>query len=204
MNSKHPVELLKKKIDPEAIMYKFRWSNNSVSIEPMTQLTPEMLVLVHDYELKQLGHDPQEPKPQKHIKQDTQVITQINNGKKQEEQKKEKKSNDKIEKVDKTEKIVEKPQEKHQEKQKQQQQQKDPDIIPNNNTGNGPHKPRKSKPCQVKQVRHDNGRVDFLVCFEDSADQKWISLDEMKEKSPVAVCEFLLGKVKYGGTMNKK
>ncbi|CAD8133043.1 unnamed protein product [Paramecium octaurelia] len=197
MNSKHPVELLKKKIDPEAIMYKFRWSNNSVSIEPMTQLTPEMLVLVHDYELKQLGHDPQEPKPQKHIKQDTQPITQIANAKKPEEQKKEKKSNDK---VDKAEKVVEKPQE----KQKQQLPQKDLDNTLNNNVGNGPHKPRKSKLCQVKQVRHDNGRVDFLVCFEDSADQKWISLDEMKEKAPVAVCEFLLGKVKYGGTMNKK
>ncbi|CAK75146.1 unnamed protein product (macronuclear) [Paramecium tetraurelia] len=197
MNIKHPVELLKKKIDPEAIMYKFRWSNNSVSIEPMTQLTPEMLVLVHDYELKQLGHDPQEPKPQKHIKQDTQPITQFANGKKPEEQKREKKSN---EKVDKAEKVVEKPQE----KQKQQLSQKDLDNALNNNIGNGPHKPRKSKPCQVKQVRHDNGRVDFLVCFEDSADQKWISLDEMKEKAPVAVCEFLLGKVKYGGTMNKK
>lgn len=36
MNSKHPVELIKKKVTNDAIMYKFRWSNNSVSIEPMT------------------------------------------------------------------------------------------------------------------------------------------------------------------------
>jgi hypothetical protein len=52
MNAKRPVELLKKKVSPDSIMYKFKWSNNSVSIEPMTQLTPDMLVLVHEYELR--------------------------------------------------------------------------------------------------------------------------------------------------------
>ena len=63
MNTKRPVELLKKKVSPDAIMYKFKWSNNSVSIEPMTQLTPDMLVLVHEYELRQFTQDPHEPKP---------------------------------------------------------------------------------------------------------------------------------------------
>lgn len=32
----------------------------------------------------------------------------------------------------------------------------------------------------------------------------WVSLEEMKEKSPVAICDFLLGKVKYGGASAKK
>jgi len=39
MNIKHPIELIKKKVNSDGITYKFRWSNNSVSIEPMTQLT---------------------------------------------------------------------------------------------------------------------------------------------------------------------
>lgn len=40
-------------------MYKFKWNNGAISLEPMTALTPEMLVLVQEYELK--GND--DPKP---------------------------------------------------------------------------------------------------------------------------------------------
>ncbi|CAD8144541.1 unnamed protein product [Paramecium octaurelia] len=188
MNIKHPIELIKKKVNSDGITYKFRWSNNSVSIEPMTQLTQEMLVLVNDYELRNLGFDPQEPKPQKHIKQDSQMIRQP------EEQKRERRQSEK------RDKSLDKAPEK-------QKQAKDSDSVQTNNTtGNTAHKPRKSKPCQVKSVKHDCGRIEFFVCFDDSTESKWVSLEEMKEKAPLAVCEFLLGKVKYGGggASNKK
>lgn len=36
MSGKHPSELLKKKVTADCIKYKFKWSNNSISIEPMT------------------------------------------------------------------------------------------------------------------------------------------------------------------------
>lgn len=45
-------------------MYKFKWNNGAISLEPMIALTPEMLVLVQEYELK--GND--DPKPIKQIK----------------------------------------------------------------------------------------------------------------------------------------
>ncbi|CAD8059418.1 unnamed protein product [Paramecium sonneborni] len=190
MYIKHPIELLKKKVNADSISYKFKWSNNSVSIEPFTQLTQEMLVLVNNYELKQLGYDPQEPKPSKHIKLDSQNTKCI------EEQKKEGRPSER------SDKILDKTPEK-------QKQSKDSDSIQTNiNSASNSiaHKPRKSKNCQVKSVRHNDGKIEFLVSFDDSTETKWTSLDEMKIKAPLAVCEFLLGKVKYGGgaSNNKK
>ncbi|CAD8056480.1 unnamed protein product [Paramecium sonneborni] len=189
MNTKHPIELLKKKVNADSISYKFKWNNNSVSIEPFTQLTQEMLILVNNYELRQLGYDPQEPKPSKHIKQDTE------NGKQLEEKRERRHS-------EKSDKTLDKPSQK-------QKQSKDTDSIQANinSVSITSHKPRKSKPCQVKSVKHDNGKIEFLVCFDDSTETKWVTLDEMKEKAPLAICEFLLGKVKYGAgaaSNNKK
>lgn len=52
-NTKFPIELLKKKVQDNTIYYKFKWNNGAISIEPMSQLTPQLLELVHQYELKQ-------------------------------------------------------------------------------------------------------------------------------------------------------
>lgn len=46
MLSKKPVHVLKKKLYPDLIMYKIAWSNGSITYDPMTQLTPEMLEIV--------------------------------------------------------------------------------------------------------------------------------------------------------------
>lgn len=155
MNSvvKQPVQLIKKKRYPDCIMYKFRWSNGALSIEPMTALTPEMLVLVHDFELKQ--GDREEPRPTKYVKPNDEL----------EEKKVEK---EKAEKRDK--KLLPKAKE-----------QLPPPIQAIMNTAitvddmdeliKG-HKPRKSRPCTVKSIRNDGGRIDFLVVFDDDPESK--------------------------------
>ncbi|CAD8056851.1 unnamed protein product [Paramecium sonneborni] len=150
MHTKHPVSVLKKKVD-ERIEYKIKWNTGSITYEPMVELTPEMLIIVSQWEL-------------------------------QEHQKKNMKSNEKINQ--KRNKIIE-------EQQKQRMEIEKPKVLP--------HKERSSEKGYVKSLRKNDGRIEFWIYIHEEGIERWVSLEELKNRMPIALCDFLLQKVKFGG-----
>lgn len=62
------------------------------------------------------------------------------------------------------------------------------------------HQPKYSEACIVKQLRSNGGfeRLEFLVAFEKEGRERWAELSEVKRRAPTALCDYLLGKVKWG------
>ncbi|CAD8059827.1 unnamed protein product [Paramecium sonneborni] len=152
MHTKHPVLVLKKKVD-ERIEYKIKWNTGSITYEPMVELTPEMLEIVSQWEL-------------------------------QEHQKKNMKSDEKMNQ--KRTKIVE-------EQIKQRIEVEKPKVSLS------PHLERKSEKGYVKSLRKNDGRIEFWIYIHEEGIERWVSLEEVKNRMPIALCDYLLQKVKFGG-----
>ncbi|CAK87995.1 unnamed protein product (macronuclear) [Paramecium tetraurelia] len=150
MQIKHPVQVLKKKVE-ERIEYKIQWNTGSITYEPMIELTPEMLSLVNQWELEE------------HYKKNS-------------------KSSEKIE--SKTMKIVE-------EQLNQMMEVEKPKLTP--------HKERSSEKGYVKSLRKNEGRIEFWIYIHEEGIERWVSLEEVKSRIPIALCDYLLQKIKFGG-----
>lgn len=62
-----------------------------------------------------------------------------------------------------------------------------------------PHKPRDTQKGVVKSMRKSEGKIEFLIIMKDEGYERWASLEEVSKRIPVAVCDYLLQKVKFGG-----
>ncbi|CAD8144925.1 unnamed protein product [Paramecium octaurelia] len=150
MQIKHPVLVLKKKVK-ERIEYKIKWNTGSITYEPMVELTPEMLSLVNQWELKE------------HSKMNVKSIE---------------KNNTKITK------IIE-------EQLRYKMEVEKPNLSP--------HKERSSEKGYVKSLRKNDGRIEFWIYIHDEGIERWVTLEEVKNRMPIALCDYLLQKIKFGG-----
>ncbi|CAK87235.1 unnamed protein product (macronuclear) [Paramecium tetraurelia] len=199
-NTKFPIELIKKKVQDNTITYKFKWNNGTISIEPMSQLTPQLLELVHQYELKQYYETKKKvklnqteasssnefpPLPSKNVTK----IDQISLLKMQE--------------TPKT--IQEVPSESFQQSNYQSNAVLPQDIMPQTLESNlnqqllktfmmHPHLPRQNKECMILSIKRINGEIIFLIKDEYT---KWVKLEELKKDSPITLCDYLLPKVRF-------
>ncbi|KAM3135371.1 hypothetical protein pb186bvf_012529 [Paramecium bursaria] len=188
---KNPVDIVKKKLINDTIMYKIRWSNGSITLDALYHMNQQCLKLVNDYEVR-LWNNPNieeqnEPQMKKNVKlnQVTQQISQSQFAKT--EGTSTQQNGDYIR--------HQKPEEKSQKSiQNQSLNQKNAILIQQDSdqqaTPKG-HKKRQNKPIKIKSLRQNQGRVEFMV-EEDG----WVDVDELKAKSPISLCEFLLSKVK--------
>jgi hypothetical protein len=51
----------------------------------------------------------------------------------------------------------------------------------------------------VKSIRKNGNDIEFLVLLKSEGIEKWVGLEEVKMTIPVALCDYLLLKVKFGG-----
>ncbi|CAD8178503.1 unnamed protein product [Paramecium octaurelia] len=199
-NTKFPIELIKKKVQDNTISYKFKWNNGTISIEPMSQLTPQLLELVHQYELNQYYETQKKVKlnqtetftssqfptlPQK----DATEINQIS-----------------LLKMQETPKSIQKvPGESFQQSNNQTNAVLPQDIIPQTLESKlnqyllqkftiQPHLPRQNKECTILSIKRFNGDINFLIKDEYT---KWVKLEDMKKDSPITLCDYLLSKVRF-------
>ncbi|CAD8061641.1 unnamed protein product [Paramecium sonneborni] len=155
MQIRNPVQVIKKKIF-DRIEYKIKWNTGSITYEPMTELTPQMLYLVNQWEL-------------------------IQHQKKRE--KLGEKSNQKIQKITRL-------QQKN-EMQLEEIQVQSKKIIS--------HKERIVENGVVKEARKISGKIEFLIMLKDEQELRWTNLEEVKSRIPIALCDYLLQRIKFNG-----
>ncbi|CAD8086445.1 unnamed protein product [Paramecium primaurelia] len=198
-NNKFPIELIKKKVQENTISYKFRWNNGTISIEPMIQLTPQLLELVHQYELRQYYEINKKVKlnqteiPSESLRDSPSNLT---------------KDETKISllKNEDTSKTIQKaPIKSLQESNYQSNTILPQDIIPQIQQSNPKqylqktfvkhtHLPRKNKKCIIKSITRNNGDIMFLINDDEI---KWVKLEDLKRDSPITLCDYLLSKVRF-------
>ncbi|CAD8100506.1 unnamed protein product [Paramecium sonneborni] len=199
-NTKFPIELIKKKVNQNTIAYKFKWSNGTISIEPMSQLTPQMLELVHKYELQQHHYQ-----INKKVKLNyTELPTQLQNQSKSQQD------------INQTFLFKEQEEPKfitHKAPIKSSQESNTfqsniispQEFIPQNQSSitkqylkktfiKQPHQPRPNKECVIKSIRKDNADI-FLLVTDDYT--KWVKFEDLKKDSPITLCDYLLSKVRF-------
>ncbi|CAD8197602.1 unnamed protein product [Paramecium octaurelia] len=190
MNStKFPIELIKKKFYEHTIAYKFKWSNGTISIEPMNQLTPQMLELVHEYELQQYYQTQKKVKlnspqisPKKCLPNSITDFQQTSLLKKQEPSTITNKAP-----VKTPQNIL--PYDIIQQREKSNSRQ----YLKKTFTKH-PHLPRPNKNCIIRNIRKDNGDIYFQIIDDQT---KWIKLEDLKKDSPITLCDYLLSKIKF-------
>ncbi|CAD8185407.1 unnamed protein product [Paramecium pentaurelia] len=198
-NNKFPIELIKKKVQENTISYKFRWNNGTISIEPMIQLTPQLLELVHQYELKQYYEINKKVKlnqteiPSEPLRDFPSILT---------------KDETKISllKNEDTSKTIQKaPIKSLQESNYESNTILPQDIIPQIQQSNPKqylqktfvkhtHLPRQNKKCIIKSITRNNGDIMFLINDDEI---KWVKLEDLKRNSPITLCDYLLSKVRF-------
>jgi hypothetical protein len=58
------------------------------------------------------------------------------------------------------------------------------------------HFPKLSVPCQIKAIKRGNSsKLHLLV--KDGESESWIPYEELKRRSPVDLCHYLLSKIKW-------
>ncbi|CAK58294.1 unnamed protein product (macronuclear) [Paramecium tetraurelia] len=62
-----------------------------------------------------------------------------------------------------------------------------------------PHKERSSEKGYVKSLRKNDGRIEFWIYIHDEGIERWVTVEEVKNRMPIALCDYLLQKVKFGG-----
>ncbi|CAD8132659.1 unnamed protein product [Paramecium octaurelia] len=155
MQIRYPIEVIKKKIATR-IEYKIRWNTGTVTYEPMTDLTPELLQIVNQWELKQ------------NKKKKGKIIVKGNK---------------------KTQKIT----------RQQQNNIVQLEEIPTQNKKPIPHRERIVENGVVKEARKISGKIEFQIMLKEEQELRWTNLEEVKARIPVALCDYLLQRIKFSG-----
>ncbi|CAK74956.1 unnamed protein product (macronuclear) [Paramecium tetraurelia] len=155
MQIRYPIEVIKKKIVTR-IEYKIRWNTGTITYEPMTDLTPEILQIVNQWELKQ-------NKKKKRI-----IVGKSNK---------------------KTQKIT----------RKQQNNIMPLEEIPPQNQKSIPHRERIVENGVVKEARKISGKIEFQIMLKEEQELRWTNLEEVKTRIPIALCDYLLQRIKFSG-----
>ncbi|CAK88651.1 unnamed protein product (macronuclear) [Paramecium tetraurelia] len=189
---KFPTELIKKKVYEHTIAYKFKWSNGTISIEPMNQLTPQMLELVHEYEMQQYHQIHKKVKLNSH-----QISPKSSNNclpnsftdfqqssliKKQQPSRLTNKAPVKAPQKILPQDII------------QQKEESNSKLYLKKTFTKHSHLPRPNKYCVIKNIRRENGDI-YLQITDDQT--KWIKLEDLKKDSPITLCDYLLSKIRF-------
>ncbi|CAD8140134.1 unnamed protein product [Paramecium pentaurelia] len=155
MQIRHPIQVIKKKVI-NRIEYKIKWNTGTITYEPMTELTPELLQLVNQWELIQHSN-----KKEKIIEKSDQKTLKIT--------RQQQKNSMQLEEI--------KPQPKQ--------------LIP--------HRERLVENGVVKEARKIQGKIEFLIMLKDEQELRWTNLEEVKTRIPIALCDYLLQRIKFSG-----